>query len=119
MVAADAPRARPQPMLDDVAKHEYRQRLARLQAEITEAGDDTARAEASRVERDWLIAELTAATGIAGRARNFTGNEERARIAVGKAIRRALGRIGEADPVIGETLRVSVRTGLFCAYDPR
>jgi hypothetical protein len=39
-------------------------------------------------------------------------------VAVGKAIRRALVRIAEADPVIGEHLRQTVRTGVRCSYWP-
>ncbi|WP_308170189.1 hypothetical protein [Acrocarpospora catenulata] len=109
-----------QPLLDEQAKRTYKQRLAQLQAEIDEleAQHDLARAEALRAERDWLIDELAAATGMGGRVRRFTGSEERARIAVGKAIRRALSRIAEADPVIGEELRTTVQTGLRCCYRP-
>lgn len=110
-----------QPVLDDVARREYRRRLAELEAGIDEfaARNEPDRAAALRAERDWLIAELAAATGLGGRARRFAGDEERARIAVGKAIRRALARVAEADPVIGEELRATVHTGLRCCYTPR
>jgi hypothetical protein len=37
---------------------------------------------------------------------------------VGKAIRRALARITEADGVIGEHLRQTVHTGVRCSYWP-
>lgn len=113
-MAAGAARSAPQPVLDEVAKREYRRRLALLQAE--------GRPEAPgvrRSERDWLAGELAAAAGFGGRTRQFTGGEERARIAVGKAIRRAVERVGTADPVIGAALRDAVRTGLSCVYDPR
>ncbi len=43
---------------------------------------------------------------------------ERARVAVGKAIRRALARITEAHPIIGEHLGQAVRTGVRCSYWP-
>jgi hypothetical protein len=43
---------------------------------------------------------------------------ERARVAVGKAIRRALGRVTEADAAIGEHLRQTVHTGVRCSYWP-
>ncbi|SDM56202.1 hypothetical protein SAMN05421869_14745 [Nonomuraea jiangxiensis] len=109
-----------QPMLDDQAMDTYRQRLAQLQAEIDEFESmyDLERAAALRLEREWLVSELTAATGIGGRARSFTGSEERARIAVGKAIRRALSRISAVDPAMGEELRAAVQTGLRCCYRP-
>ncbi|MFI6320116.1 hypothetical protein ACIBG8_21445 [Nonomuraea sp. NPDC050556] len=110
-----------QPILDDQAKRTYKQRLEQLAAEIDEleAMNDTHRASALRAERDWLLEELAAATGMGGRARGFAGSSERARIAVGKAIRRALARIAEADPVVGEELRRTVQTGVRCSYRPR
>ncbi|MEV4283972.1 hypothetical protein AB0K40_00555 [Nonomuraea bangladeshensis] len=110
-----------QPVLDDLARDSYRERLTQLQADIDELEEmnDLERASALRLEREWLVQELAAATGIGGRARPFAGGEERARIAVGKAIRRALSRIAGVDPVIGEELRASVQTGLRCCYRPR
>jgi hypothetical protein len=109
-----------QPFLDDTAVLAYRDRLARLSAEadaLEESGDHV-RAEAVRGERDWLITELAGASGLAGRTRYFPDDAERARIAVGKAIRRTVARIHAADPVIGEHLKGSVRTGMLCSYRP-
>jgi hypothetical protein len=107
--------------LDEQARREYRRRMARLDAETgdLQASGDSDRAALSIAEREGLAGELAAATGIGGRARSFAGNEERARIAVGKAIRRALDRIAEADPAIGDRLRATIRTGLRCSYQPR
>ncbi|MEU7859292.1 hypothetical protein [Nonomuraea sp. NPDC049141] len=109
-----------QPVLDEQARQTYKRRLSGLQAEIDELEgmNDLQRAATLRAERDWLIDELAAATGLAGRTRQFAGSEERARIAVGKAIRRALVRISEADAVIGERLRSAVQTGVRCSYHP-
>jgi hypothetical protein len=109
-----------QPVLDDLAKRGYKQRLSQLQAEIDEleSMNDLERAGVLRAERDWLIDELTAATGLGGRPREFAGNEERARVAVGKAIRRAVKRIADADPVIGAELTATVLTGRRCCYRP-
>jgi hypothetical protein len=109
-----------QPVLDRVARQEYSRRLETLRAEIDDldsAGDRTGAARA-REERDWLIAELAAATGIGGRPRHFPDSEEKARIAVGKAIRRALRRIADADALIGAHLQASVSTGIRCSYRP-
>ncbi|MEV0820988.1 hypothetical protein [Nonomuraea rubra] len=108
------------PLLDDVARDSFRRRLTRLQAEIDEheSAHDLERAAALRMEREWLIAELAAAAGLSGRARVPAGGEERARIAVGKAIRRALARISAVDPAIGEELRATVQTGVRCSYRP-
>jgi hypothetical protein len=94
--------------------------VARLDTEIDElqAHGETDRAVVPVAERDWLTGELAAATGAGGRARRFTDDQERARVAVGKAIRRALDRIAAADPPIGAHLRGSVRTGQRCSYQP-
>ncbi|UBU10086.1 ATP-binding protein [Nonomuraea gerenzanensis] len=124
-LAAGSPDAVPaqvsaQRMLDGPAGRAYRNRLAQLDAEIAEleAGHRREQAQKLRAERDWLLAELASATGLGGRPRAFAGSEERARTAVGKAIRRAVDRVAIADPVIGAELRATVRTGLRCAYDP-
>jgi len=71
------------------------------------------------VERDRVLTELTGATGLAGRTRRFPDEAERARISVGKAIRRVLVKVAQADPALGEHLRDTVRTGMFCVYRPR
>jgi hypothetical protein len=109
-----------QPVLDHEAIGEYRSRLKRLGAEIDEleSGDDPDGAARARAERDWLVAELASAAGLGGRTRSFPDQGERARIAVGKAIRRALIRIAEADAIIGEHLRGTVHTGVRCSYWP-
>jgi hypothetical protein len=110
----------PQPILDHQAIGQYRNRLTQLDTEITElesanAVDEIARA---RAERAWLSAQLAKAAGLSGRRRSFPNEAERARVAVGKAIRRALIRITEADVVIGEHLRQTVHTGARCSYWP-
>jgi hypothetical protein len=109
-----------QPLLDHEAIAEYRHRLKRLDAEIDqlEPGSDTGQAARARAERDWLVAQLAAAAGFSGRTRSFPAEGERARVAVGKAIRRAIVRISQADPVIGEHLRQTVHTGVRCSYWP-
>ena len=105
-----------QRVLDPEAIAEYRSRLRRLDTEIDELEPD--RARQARAERDWLVAQLSSAAGLGGRTRAFPDQPERARVAVGKAIRRALARITEADSVIGEHLRQTVHTGVRCSYWP-
>jgi hypothetical protein len=105
-----------QRVLDPEAIAEYRGRLKKLDTEIDELEPD--RARQARAERDWLVAQLSSAAGLGGRTRAFPDQPERARVAVGKAIRRALARITEADAVIGEHLRQTVHTGVRCSYWP-
>jgi hypothetical protein len=109
-----------QPILDRTAIVTYRGRLTELDAEIdrlTTVGEASQAAQA-RAERQWLIEQLASAAGLSGRTRAFPDDGERARIAVGKAIRRAVTRISEADAVIGEHLRQAVHTGTRCSYWP-
>jgi len=118
--AGTSRRNTPQPVLDQVAIRQYRRRMEELNAEIDgyEARNDSGNATRLRAERDWLIEDLSAATGIGGYIRNFPDGAERARIAVGKAIRRALAHIAAADAPLGEHLREHVHTGIRCSYWP-
>ncbi len=110
----------PQRLLDDQALRTYRTRLRTLADEIEEAEQcgDGALVAALHSETDWLIHEIQASTGLGGRPRNFADGSERARIAVGKAIRRALAHITAADAVIGAQLQACVQTGAQCSYRP-
>jgi tetratricopeptide (TPR) repeat protein len=106
------------PVLDDRARKEYRQRVDELRAEIADADDDgdPERAARARLELDWLVDELSRITGLAGRARSFDDSAERARTSVQKAIKRALARISEADPFVGAAIRRRVVTGGRCVF---
>jgi hypothetical protein len=117
---AAAPGLAPQPVLDEEALRQYRARLRDLADEIGEAEvlGDGERVAALRSETDWLLHEVETSTGLGGRPRYFADSSERARIAVGKAIRRALERVTAADAVIGEELRACIVTGVLCCYRP-
>jgi hypothetical protein len=100
-----------QPVLDQVARQQYQLRLAQLD-------DATDATERARAERDWLRSELTSAAGLGGRTRPIADGRERARLAVGKSIRRTVQHVAEADAMIGDHLRRTVRTGARCSYWP-
>jgi len=106
--------------LDDAAIREYRSQLASFDGQIErhESSGAFDRVDQLRDERQWLVAELAAAAGLAGRSRTFPTNDERARVAVGKAIRRALDRITRVDAALGEHLRAAIHTGTRCVYLP-
>jgi hypothetical protein len=107
------------PVLDRDAIAEYKNRLNRLNAELDQLESaDPVRAASAREERDWLTAQLASAAGFGWRTRSFPDQPERARVAVGKAIRRALVRVTEAHPIIGDHLSQAVRTGVRCSYWP-
>ncbi|MGH7686461.1 MAG: adenylate/guanylate cyclase domain-containing protein, partial [Candidatus Dormibacteria bacterium] len=107
-------------VLDERARAEYRQRLIDLEADLAEAEDanDPERASRVRQEREFIIDELGAAVGLMGKSRRVLDPAERARKAVTWRLRETIGRIEAAQPALGRHLRLSVRTGTFCVYDP-
>lgn len=109
-----------QELLDDTAVDSYRRRIRDLDNAIedAEAGSDLAKARRLQTERDAVADELLRATGLGGRVRGFATSSERARIAVRKAIKRALDAISEHDTVLGGELRAAITTGSACRYTP-
>jgi len=107
-------------LLDTRALQAYRQRLRDLEQELTEAEDwsDIGRLDSLRAERDALLHELARATGLGGRARTTGSSQERARVAVKKAISAATGRIATIDGPLGRHLQTRIHTGLNCSYEP-
>ena len=98
------------PLLDSAARAAYRRRLAELAA-----GED-ADAPERLLERDLLEAELRRATALHGRDRTFSDPVERARVAVTKAVRKAIRGIRARDAALGRHLERTVRTGTLCSY---
>src|SRR5207245_6911644 len=91
-------------MLDSAARDHYKQRLVELEDELAAADSagDRGMSERLEAERDALIAELSRAYGLGGRARRTGEPAERARSAVTQLIRGAVGRIAEELPgVVG------------------
>ena len=80
--------ASPVLLLDSRAKAAYRRQIAELRAEVVDAEDcaDLERAGRARLELDQFVEALAQATGLAGRTRAFTDEDERARVSVHKAI---------------------------------
>ena len=99
-------------LIDEEGRRVLGARLAELDAELEYAD----RADL-REERDAITVYLGAATGLTGRSRTTGSHDERARVAVRKAIVAALARIAETDPWLGRLLRNRVRTGFECRYD--
>jgi hypothetical protein len=110
-------------LLDTRAKDAYRRRLAEIEEDMDRARaiGDAERAAQADVERDFLVRELSRAVGLDGRDRRAASASERARVAVTRAIRKAMLRIREHHPALGEHLERTVHTGTYCSYlpDPR
>jgi tetratricopeptide (TPR) repeat protein len=108
------------PLLDEASKAAYRRRLADIDEDIDDAlaANDLGRAELAERDREFLVAELQRATGLAGRDREQLGDGERARVSASRSIRYALDRLAEVSPAVAAHLRQHVRTGAFCSYQP-
>src|SRR5262249_25019986 len=109
--AAALPGADAGPVADRRALAAYRERLRRIDAELDSAAAGAAETEALNRERDALLAELSATTGLGGRPRVAGSPAERMRKAVSYRIRHAIARVAGAHPELGRHLRASVRTG--------
>ena len=106
--------------LDARALADYRRRLTDLADALqdAEAQKDRGRADLVQAEIDRLEQELSAAVGLGGRVRRAASAVERMRQSVTKRLRDAIRRVAEKDAELGDHLERSVRTGLFCSYDP-
>jgi hypothetical protein len=120
LIGLVAPVAGADEVLDATARVAYKARLTELETEIDEAAAaaDLGRADRARTEREFLIHELAAATGLGGRARRLGDETEKARKTVTARIRHTIGRIARVHPELGEHLETSIRTGTRCSYQP-
>ncbi len=105
--------------IDSRTRALYAARLVDLRRELDEAesAGDSARLSRAREEMAILAREVGGVVGV-GRFRGEGTPAERARVNVGKAIRRALTRIARHHATLGTHLDRSIRTGTFCAYEP-
>jgi hypothetical protein len=111
---------RSDPTLDEQARLAYRQRLDELQDAIQMALNEhhDERASALDRERDGLVRELKAATGLGGRRRRLGDEAERARKTVSARIRDTLRHLDTIHPELAGHLRRSVSMGASCCYQP-
>jgi hypothetical protein len=107
--------------IDIRARDAYRRRIADLRGELDEAERDAdiGRAARLRDELDALTDQVATSVGLGGRPRRVGSAAERARITVQRRIREAIARIAGLDAELGRHLDWTVRTGTFCAYEPR
>mgnify|MGYP000206246677 CR=1 FL=1 len=107
-------------LIDAEARRAYETRIRDLQEDIDEAeqANDLARGDRARAELDALVEHLTAAVGLGGRTRRASGTAERARSAVTQRLRGTIRQLGVSHPALGRHLQASVRTGLYCSYEP-
>ncbi|HEV3498614.1 MAG TPA: hypothetical protein VHA34_19920 [Actinomycetes bacterium] len=98
----------------DQAEATYRARLAELEGQLT--APDPVTAALARAERDFLRAEL--AVVAAGRP-PAADVGDRARRLAALRIRTCLDALDDVLPALARHLRRSIRTGIFCLYEPQ
>jgi hypothetical protein len=108
------------PALDQQARAQYQSRVEQLRDDIAEAEsfNDPARADRARSELDAIASQLAEGLGLGGRARRTGSASERARVAVSRAIKRAIEKIRKEHSEAGDHLARFVKTGTYCSYDP-
>lgn len=109
------------PVLDRAALESCRRRLAAIDrlVEEAEAHHDAGRRAALGAEREAVLREVRAATGLGARPRRLGDAAERARKAVSGRIRQAIEGLRALHPELGDHLARSITTGLRCGYAPR
>ncbi len=97
---------------DGQAAAEYVDRLREVDHDLAraEATGDRVGASLARVEREFVVGQLSPPTG--------DGTLDPVRSAVVARIRAALDRVEKADPELGRHLRDCISTGTFCSYEP-
>jgi hypothetical protein len=107
-------------LIDRKARDAYEARLREAREELAEAIrlNDRGHVELLAEEVERITAELARGFGLGGRSRRAGSSTERARVAVLRAIKYAIDKLAEHDAELAEHLRLSVRTGTFCVYDP-
>jgi hypothetical protein len=108
------------PVLDEQARVELRERVQTLDERIAAAEQAGAvqAAERAAEEREALLRELRAATGLGGRRRALADPAERARKAVSGRIRESIDKLRGVLPELARHLDASITTGTFCCYAP-
>lgn len=107
-------------LFDEKAKKQYQHKILELQAELSEAeaSNDLERAVVVQKQYDDLLGHLSKGLGLQGKIRQTNNGVEKARLAVTWRIRKAIQTIEKAHPALGRHLKVSVKTGTFCTYNP-
>ncbi len=107
-------------LLDARARTDYEARLRDARDELADARQHNDRGRIERLvdEIECLASELSRGFGLGARPRRAASANERARVAVTRAIKYSIDKIAEHDPDLASHLRRSVRTGTFCIYAP-
>ncbi|UTW46371.1 alpha/beta hydrolase [bacterium SCSIO 12696] len=106
--------------IDQQALLAYKKRLTEIDDELADddPGNSVEHHQRLLEERDALLQQVRQGVGLAGRKRPLNDPAERNRKAVSARIKSSIQKIAEAHPALGEHLKNSVSTGMFCCYSP-
>lgn len=107
-------------VLDQKAKRSYEKRLLDIQESLAEAEriSHFQEIETLQKEYDALLDQIRQSIGKTGKSRQASSSVEKARSAVTWRIRAAIKKIEPIHPTLAKHLKLSIKTGLFCAYQP-
>lgn len=107
-------------MFDEKARRSYQKKILELREEITlsERDNDPERTHALQREYDGVVEHLSSSLGIRGNVRKTNDAVDKARSAVTWRIRKAIRKIEQVHPELSKHLSLSIKTGIFCSYDP-
>ena len=109
-----------EPAFDEKARRSYQRKIRELEEEIrwSENNNDLQRTATLHQEYDNIVDHLTSSLGLRGKVRKTHDVLDKTRSAVTWRIRNTIQKIEKVHPLLAKHLSVSIRTGLFCAYNP-
>lgn len=107
-------------VFDEKAKRSYQKKILELQEEIrwSENNNDLQRTATLHKEYDDIVDHLSASLGLGRKIRKSHDVLDKARSAVTWRIRNAIQKIEKVHPILSKHLTASIKTGIFCYYNP-
>lgn len=107
-------------VLDKQAKQSYERRLLDIQESLAEAEQVNHYQAVEKLQKEYddLLDQIKQSIGKSGKSRIASSSVEKARSAVTWRIRAAIKKIEPVHPTLAKHLKLSIKTGLFCAYQP-
>ncbi len=107
-------------VFDEKAKREYQRKILELQEDIrsAEENNDSGQLTLFQHEYEQLLHHLESSLDLRGKKRYFQRSNDKARSAVTQRIKGSIKKFEKTHPELYKHLRLSVKTGNFCSYEP-
>jgi hypothetical protein len=107
-------------VFDEKAKRSYQKKILELEEEIrwSENNNDLQRTATLHKEYDNIVDHLTSSLGLRGKIRKTHDVLDKTRSAVTWRIRNTIQKIEKVHPMLAKHLSASIKTGIFCVYNP-